>query len=501
MKNLVFGLFALIAVTSSCGGPAQKELSTLDSAIENRAHYDALYDARMQTLKEQYSSAPTDSAKWEAACEIEDLFYIHNLDSCDHYIRQMLRLQDGSDRQRIISNSRYAHNLYRTDSLTKASKILDQFPLDVLKEQDKETVSAYCRSAYQVYRSLHLTDKFQESVNLWWQTDSTNSGAIFNHDHQLRRDRRYDQAIENLSKAVCHSQRDTAVLYYYLGRLHQYAGRNDQAIKYYAIGSTYDMYVSGKTYESLQILSRILFETGQTRRAERYLRIALTDAQASHWALRYNAIIESELTVMNALLKEENQKRRVILVAVAITSILLLVAAILLMYISRQANKISRSEKKLREVSSIKDSFLARYMETSVDYLNKVDEYRSSLRATAKSEGMDAVRAMLRRPSFAQSEFQDLLSNFDSTFLGIFPDFVEKVNSIMQEEYRLEQPSPGTLSTELRILALIRMGISKRQRIARVLNMSVTTVYSYHSNLMKHSLHPDHSFDKVVAGL
>ena len=71
----------------------------------------------------------------------------------------------------------------------------------------------------------------------------------------------------------------------------------------------------------------------------------------------------------------------------------------------------------------------------------------------------------------------------------------------MQPEHRLEMPSEGELSTELRILALIRMGIGKRQKIAKVLNMSVTTVYSYHSKLQKHSVCPDASFDKAVASL
>ena len=140
-------------------------------------------------------------------------------------------------------------------------------------------------------------------------------------------------------------------------------------------------------------------------------------------------------------------------------------------------------------------------MEKCVIYLNKVDEYRSSLRKTLKNDGTDAVKAMLRKPSFASGEFNDLLTSFDTTFLGIFPDFVDRVNEHMQDEYELTMPAKGTLSTELRILALIKLGISKRNRIAKILNMSVTTVYSYHCNLQKHSLHPDASFDKVIAGL
>ena len=78
---------------------------------------------------------------------------------------------------------------------------------------------------------------------------------------------------------------------------------------------------------------------------------------------------------------------------------------------------------------------------------------------------------------------------------------MDKVNARMQQEYRLQQPADGKLSTELRILALIKMGITKRPKIAKVLNMSVTTVYSYHSNLRKHSLNPDSSFDRMIANL
>ena len=127
--------------------------------------------------------------------------------------------------------------------------------------------------------------------------------------------------------------------------------------------------------------------------------------------------------------------------------------------------------------------------------------YRSSLRQAMKTEGQDAVKAMLRKPSYAAGEFSELLDMFDKSFLGIFPNFVEQVNQHMQPEWQLEQPAPGKLSMELRVLALIRMGITKRKRIARALNLSVTTVYSYHYNLHKHSLHADEDFDAIIAGL
>jgi hypothetical protein len=225
------------------------------------------------------------------------------------------------------------------------------------------------------------------------------------------------------------------------------------------------------------------------------------DALSSHYKNRYNDIIHSEFEIMNALLKQQEQKKRAYLIGAAAIALLLAVALLSLLLLGLYSSRLQQSRSALSEVSSIKDGFLANYMEKCVDYLNKVDEYRSSLRKTVRHEGADAVLAMLRKPSFAAGEFSDLLSSFDSTFLGIFPDFVDKVNEQMQPEYELTMPREGTLSTELRILALIKMGIVKRQKIAKILNMSVTTVYSYHSNLQKHSLHTNASFDSIIAGL
>ena len=231
------------------------------------------------------------------------------------------------------------------------------------------------------------------------------------------------------------------------------------------------------------------------------MRITLKDAYSSHYESRYDDVITSELEIMNVLLEEQKEKHRAYFTTIVAIAMLLAVAIVSLFLLSRYSARLDTSRRKLAEVSKIKDSFLADYMEKCVDYLNKVDEYRSSLRRTMKHDGPDVVAAMLRRPSFADGEFDGLLAHFDSAFLGIFPDFVDNVNQHMQEDYRMEMPSPGELSTELRILALIRMGISKRSKIAKVLNMSVTTVYSYHSILQKHSLHPDSGFDTVIANL
>ena len=209
----------------------------------------------------------------------------------------------------------------------------------------------------------------------------------------------------------------------------------------------------------------------------------------------------NEIEITNALLQEQKRKKGAYLYATSATVLLLAMVIFMLVVMQRYSNRLKMSLEDLSVLSRIKDNFLATYMERCVDYLTKVDKYRSSLRKTAKTEGAEAVVMLLKQPSFADKEFKDFLKDFDAAFLGIFQDFVEKVNKQMQPEYHLKMPSEGELSTELRILALIRLGITKRPKIAKVLNMSVNTVYSYHCNMHKHSLHPELPFDEIIGNL
>ena len=231
------------------------------------------------------------------------------------------------------------------------------------------------------------------------------------------------------------------------------------------------------------------------------MRITLEDTRASHYRIHYDDISLASLRIMDALSRQREQKKTAILISLIIVLTLLFIAFFLLLLLLRSSNRLMESLVQVLELSKIKDAFLANYMERCVVYLNKVDDYRSTLRHTVKSEGLDAVLAMLRKPSYSSAEFNGLLDMFDKSFLGIFPDFVQKVNRVMKPQWQLEQPAPGKLSMELRILALIRMGITKRQRIARALNLSVTTVYSYHYNMHRHSLYPDVDFDQIIGAL
>ena len=493
----------MFSVLAGCSRPGARHFAALDRAIERQEEYDLLHDRLQDSLRTEALRSGSDSARWEAVYALESFFFYHDIDSCYAAVREMLSLSGSDSRQRRIGESCYANILYKMDSLDAALRVLQRIDTVAMPE---EAFNIYCFAGYHIYTRLAQTapeyqDARRSIVDRWWRGDSTRIDCASYHNEMLRLDGEPGDAVGRLRACVLKSPNDTAKANYFLAKEYLYRGETERAVKYFAASAECDMRLSVKAYNALYELALILFRTGDIERADRYLRITLKDAYSSHYESRYDDVIQSELAVMNALLEQQRQKRRAYFTTIIAIALLLVVAVVFLVILSRYSSRLNLSRRKLSEVSKIKDNFLANYMEKCVDYLNKVDEYRSSLRRAVRQDGPEAVVAMLRHPSFADGEFNGLLAYFDSAFLGIFPDFVDKVNAEMQPQYRLEMPAKGVLSTELRILALIRMGISRRMKIAKVLNMSVTTVYSYHSNLQKHSLHPHDGFDRIIANL
>ena len=502
MKRSCFALILLFAALSAGCNKDKPDYKALDRAIQMQDYYDLVQDARQDSLQLLYQKAGSDSARWEASFLLEKIQFYRDVESCYSTIINMLRL--GKDeRQRQVSESCYANILYRADSLGKALAVLQQIDTAGMF---REALGIYSFAAYHIYGKMEkdhpeMRILRREVIDRWWKRDSTSIECAYYRNSTLRGTDELGDAIKRLEDCTLKTPNDTAKARYYAAREYLYRGDTGQAIKYFASSAECDMRLGVKAYNSLYELALILFRTGDIERADRYMRITLKDAFSSHFETRYEDVIRSELEIMNVLLEQQRQKKRAYYITSIAVAMLLLVALVSLIIVLRYSSRLDSSRRKLSEVSRIKDGFLANYMEKCVDYLNKVDEYRSTLRRTGKQDGTAAIMAMLRKPSFAAEEFHDLLASLDSTFLGIFPDFIDKVNAHMQPEYRLEAPRDGEMSTELRILALIKMGICKRQKIAKILNMSVTTVYSYHCNLQTHSLHPDSSFDSVIASL
>ena len=152
----------------------------------------------------------------------------------------------------------------------------------------------------------------------------------------------------------------------------------------------------------------------------------------------------------------------------------------------------------LQEANEIKESYLARYLDMCSDYIEGLERYRSQLRKAAKNGGFAEIMENLRNGDFIEKELQEFYAQFDTTFLDLFPDFISQMNTLLQPDKRLEDTSrEGSLSTELRVMALIRLGVKDSVKIAHFLRRSSSTIYNYRVKLRNAALDRE-GFEKQI---
>lgn len=505
MKKLLFPIISAIVFLCSCRMENENPLVALDRAFMQREHYDQKHSRLQDSLRTEFNSAVGQKEKWEAAQKLERIFFYHNIDSCHAYTRRMLRFGADDEYRGAVSRVRYTNCLYRMDSISMAHTVFESIDKSLL---DPETMKGYYDAGYHIYSSLmngdnEYTEKCARILDEWWITDSLSVEPVF-YRNRFRRSMGLDHdpdIINRLARCSASSLNDQAKINFYMAREHLHAGDVENAIDCYAKSSEYDIKISVKAYSALYELAVLLVQTGDLARADKYMQVTLKDSYNSHYKISYDNITNSSLLIMKMLVRQEQKKQQSFLGTAIAIAILLLISILFTIHLRKYSTELEITRDKLSEVSNIKDHFLATYMEKCVSFLKKVDEYRSFLRKTEKSDGLDGLHAALRMPSFADGEFKDLVHYFDKTFLDIYPDFTEMVNKHMQQEHHLIQPSPETMSTELRILALMKMGITERYKIAHILNMSPKTVYPYLSKLKSHLQDPDVSLDEFVGSL
>ena len=167
-----------------------------------------------------------------------------------------------------------------------------------------------------------------------------------------------------------------------------------------------------------------------------------------------------------------------------------------------EANKqLQEANRDLEQTGRIKEVYIARYLDRCVAYLDKWEQYRRQLEKHAMASKLDALFKDIRNDQFLRDERKAFYRDFDKSFLELFPRFIDSFNALVQEDGRLA-PKPGELlNTELRIFALIRLGVTDTNRIAHFLGCSLATVYNYRSKMRNKAVGDKDKFEQEVMGI
>ena len=310
-------------------------------------------------------------------------------------------------------------------------------------------------------------------------------------------------------------ERQKAYIYYTLSEVYDVTEDMDKQIYYLALTAVVDLQSATKEYASLQKLAQLMYEKGDIDRAYKYLNCSMEDAVSCNARLRFIEVTQFFPIIDKAYkLKEQRERQisRALLISVSLLS-LFLIAAIFYLYrwmkkLSAMRRDLSQANKRLTDVNDeleqtgkIKEVYIARYLDRCVIYLDKLELYRRSLAKMAMASRIDDLFKAIKSEQFIRDERKDFYNEFDKSFLELFPHFIASFNKLLIEEGRIYPKSGELLTTELRIFALIRLGVTDSNKIAHFLGYSLATIYNYRSKIRNKAIGDKEQFEHDVMNL
>ena len=320
--------------------------------------------------------------------------------------------------------------------------------------------------------------------------------------------------------------REYAMFSNILAGIYKQEGNHELEKKYYALSAICDIKNAVKENTSMMALALMLYEEGDIDNAYKCMKSSFDDAVFCN--ARFRAfeiskifpIIDSDYQEKAAKQKSELQ---IYLVIVSLLSLFLVAAMI---YVCMQIMRIAGIRKelsrtniqlnqlnsdlqesnkrllevnhKLGETNRVKEAYLGKFIDLCSNYIEKMDNYRRNLNKIAKSGKTEELFKSLKSSRFIEEELNGFYTNFDETFLRIYPTFISDFNALFPKEEKQEVKQGELLNTELRLYALIRLGISDSAKIAVFLRYSITTIYTYRSKLKNKSLFPENLEEQVM---
>lgn len=231
---------------------------------------------------------------------------------------------------------------------------------------------------------------------------------------------------------------------------------------------------------------------GNIDRAYRYVQYSLENAAVFNARLRFMQINKVSQIISRAHEQQQQQAAQRLYISLAVILVVLVGIAILTIVVIHQNRRLHSLNKRLHtantslhEANNIKERYISLYLETCADNLRRMAKMAPKVSGQTTNQFMEA-----EMPAFYQQ--------FDTSFLSIYPDFVEEFNALLRPEERIVPEKDGALNTELRIFALIRLGIDSSTRIASLLCYSANTIYNYRARVKNHAIADREGFEDRV---
>ncbi|HAR39483.1 MAG TPA: hypothetical protein DCS09_13435 [Porphyromonadaceae bacterium] len=520
-------------------------LRRLYGMMESKETFMSEKEGRISAIKMMLATPNISNLQqYEINLQLYNEYKTYISDSAIHYAKQNVELAGRlGDRYRMNESKLSLTSLYIISGLYVES-------LDILNQIDRsELTDNLLIYYYDSYKQLYRNYSFNNpNASVYIAKSSLYRDSLLNvlnkesnHYRIVLAEKLFDenrlteskQILEDLINQSEEENHEKAVLTYALATIYREEGIVDKQITYFAISAICDIRNAIMENASMQALAVTLFEIGNIEKAYDCIKSSMEDAMFCNARLRTYEISQI-LPIIDSAYQERvrNQKSelQLFLYLVSLLSLFLIIAVI---YVYRQMKKITRIRKELyhtnlrlnelnedlqrtvdqlndtnkkmsdindelSESNEIKETYIGHFLDLCSTYIDKLEKYRSTLNKKAVERKLEELFRMLKSHEMIDQELKELYSLFDNIFLHLYPNFVEEFNSLLVEEERFNLKPDELLNTELRIFALIRLGITDSSRIANFLRYSANTIYNYRTRVRNKAAVPRDKFESFV---
>lgn len=516
-------------------------LKELDKTIEKNDIYVEQREIRISQLKKKLEAKHNYiEERYKLNTQLYQEYKAYICDSAMQYLSINISLADSLGNNYIKSQ-----NTLRLSMLLSSIGMYTE-AIDILSTVDRSTLSNdLLPDYYSCFNSIYgelgfytkdkslsnrywiIAQKYKDSLSLVLSKESDE--YLFIRETSCCDEHNYDEALKINDYRLSMVSPETpqyALVAYHRSLIYKHNSDYTKEKEYLCLSAISDVRSAIKDHASLWMLAKLLYDSGDYERAYRYMRFSwdatkFYNARLRSWqSADVLSLIDKTYQMM---IEKQNNRLQQYLIFI---TLLLVLLSISMMYIYFQMKRLSKARNSLQNVNSrlnelnselkqmneclsntniqlfeanhIKEEYIARFIKLCSTYIDRLDAYRRMVNKKISGGHVEELLKITRSQGLIDEELKDLYENFDSAFLHLFPDFISKFNDLLSDDGKIFPKKDELLNTELRIFALIRLGIEDSSQIAEFLRYSVNTIYNYRAKVKNKARCQREKFEQYV---
>lgn len=536
----------------------RKLLHSLDSLLEQQDLFVRVKEKRIKQLKMQYSRVKDVKELYAMNRMVYLEYRVYDADSALHYINKNIQLAQQTNNRtwEVVSLLEQSFVLTSSGLLTEALKAVsdirpEELPQNLRSEYFGRLCTLYSRLRDYSSENFQLSEyyndlqkAFRDSVYLTATPDELrywNCRAwLYLGTPEIEP---VKQAFEENKQTLSNDSRKYSIATYNLSAIYRSENNESKYLENLILSAMADIRSVNGDIGSLQEIAEYLFKHGEIDRAYNYILYCSQKAMLFHNRVRIVKMSHLQNQIYKAYQEQSRTQQKRLQASLIAVSFLFLVLIGAFLFIRKQMRRLKEANLKLdstnqklsvnmnalstahqrleevnmqlkdlntqlqevndqlRESNYVKEEYIGYVFNICSTYISKLEEFRKNINRKLKVGQIEDVKAMTDSSATASNELKEFYQNFDTIFLHLYPDFVGDFNALLLPEERIELKEGELLNTELRIHALIRLGITDSVKIADFLHCSAQTVYNNRLRTRNKSIIPKEDFINAVKKL